>query len=151
LGGAMRGQPSTHWREHAEPDEAERHGRLVEDVLQAHRAKNARWGRGRFLHRKPLLAFNATLTVHDDLPDYVRHGVFARSQNYPAVVRLSNGSVDIQANTKPDIRGFAMRILGVTGSAASGGQTDHQDFLLINHDVFDAKDSTEFMELAVAV
>ncbi len=144
-------QPSTEWREAIAPDEAERHARLAEDVRRWHGVKNARWGKGRFLHRKLLLGVKGVLNVHADLPEAARHGVFARPGPYDAVVRLSNGAVDLQANTKPDIRGFAIRIPGVTGAAALGGEAEHQDFLLINHDVFDAKDSAEFMEIAAAV
>ncbi len=61
-------------------------------------------------------------------------------------MRLSNGSFDVQANTRPDIRGFALRIQGVSGPAALGGVADHQDFLLINHDRFNAIDSDSFVE-----
>lgn len=147
----MRREPSTEWQENIGTDEAARHARIAEEVRTLHAGKNARWGRGRFLHRKPLLAFDATLVVHDDLPDCAGQGVFARPGPHAALVRLSNGAVDIQANTKPDIRGFAIRVLDVTGSAALGGEADHQDFLLINHDIFDARDSTEFMEVAAAV
>lgn len=147
----MSQQPSTEWRETISADEAARHARLAEEVRHWHGVKNARWGKGRFLHRKLLLGLKATLAVHDNLPEAARHGVFAQPGTYEALVRLSNGAVDVQANTKPDIRGFAIRILGVTGPAALEGEADHQDFLLINHEVFDARDSGEFMEIAAAV
>jgi hypothetical protein len=143
--------PSTQWRETIAPDEVAQHARLAAELRALHEAKNLKWGRGRFLHRKPVLAVNATMTVHDDLPEYARHGVFARPGRFRALVRLSNGSLDIQANTKPDIRGFAIRVLDVAGPAALGGEADHQDFLLINHDIFEARDSAEFMELAAAL
>ena len=147
----MRQEPSKQWRETLAPDEAERHARLAAELQTLHAAKNLKWGRGRFLHRKPVLAASATLTVHDDLPEFARHGVFATPGPLRAVVRLSNGSLDIQANTKPDIRGFAIRVLDVAGPAAMGGEADHQDFLLINHDIFEARDSAEFMEVAAAL
>jgi hypothetical protein len=144
-------QPSTDWHEVIAPDEADRHAQMVKELTHWHGHKNARWGKGRFLHRKPVLAVEATFAVHDGLPDHARHGVFAQPGPRRAFVRLSNGAVDVQANTKPDIRGFAIRIHDVIGPGALGGTADHQDFLLINHDVFDARDSTEFMEIASAV
>lgn len=144
-------RPSTDWREIAAPDEAERHDRLADEVRHWHARKNVQWGAGRFLHRKPLLSALATLTVHDDLQPEARHGVFAVPGEHEAIVRLSNGALDIQANTKPDIRGFAIRVLGVAGPAALGGETAQQDFLLINHDSFAARDSAEFIEVAAAI
>jgi catalase len=144
-------EPSTDWREVVDRDEAERHARLAEEVRHWHGVKNRRWGKGRFLHRKLLLGAGATLTVHDDLPEAARFGIFATPGPLPALVRLSNGAPDVQANTKPDIHGFAIRVLGVSGPAALGGEGDHQDFLLINHDIFDARDSAEFMDVATAL
>ena len=144
-------KPSTEWREIVGADEHVRHAQLAEQVRHWHARKNAQWGTGRFLHRKPLLSVLATLTVHDNLPPEARHGVFAMPGQREAIVRLSNGALDIQANTKPDIRGFAIRVLGVAGPAALGGEASQQDFLLINHDAFAARDSVEFMEVAAAV
>lgn len=144
-------KPSTEWREIVGADEPARHAQLAEQVRHWHARKNAQWGAGRFLHRKPLLSVLATLTVHDDLVPEARYGVFAVPGPRDAIVRLSNGALDIQANTKPDIRGFAIRVLGVTGPAALGGEAAEQDFLLINHDAFAARDSAEFMDVAAAI
>jgi len=72
-------------------------------------------GKGRFLHRKPVLAAEATLEIHAGLPDFASQGIFAAPGTFPAVALLSNGAFDIQANTKPDIRGFAIRVLNVSG------------------------------------
>jgi hypothetical protein len=67
------------------------------------------------------------------------------------MVRLSNGGPDVQSNGLPDIRGFALRILDVTGESALGGTTDHQDFLMINQDrspFTSAREFLDFMEAA---
>jgi hypothetical protein len=140
--------PSTEWKEQISADEAERFQRQGEAIRAAHALKNARYGKGRFLHRKPVVTAEARLDIADDLPAHARHGVFASPGSKKALVRLSNGAFDVQANARPDIRGFALRILDVEGEAALGGTTDHQDFLLINHDSFASKDSDEFVEFA---
>lgn len=139
---------STDWAETIGPDEEQRFARQAEAIREAHRQTNGKHGKGRFLHRKPLLGASARLEVLPDLPPEARFGAFAEAGEKPAMVRLSNGSFDIQANTVPDIHGFAIRILGLDGEGALGGRADHQDFLLINHDRFNAINSDAFVEFA---
>jgi hypothetical protein len=65
-------------------------------------------------------------------------------------VRLSNGGFDRARDAVPDIRGFAMRVLGVQGESALGGPADAQDFTLINQEAFAFAKSDEFVAFAVA-
>jgi hypothetical protein len=140
--------PSTEWRETIAPDEPARFARQAERLRAAHAAKNARYGKGRFLHRREIIGAAGSFEVFADLPEHAAHGLFRVPASYRAVVRLSKGSMDIESNAKPDIRGFAIRVTGLSGPGALGGTTDHQDFLLINHDVFGARDSDEFVDIA---
>ncbi|WP_137152537.1 catalase [Devosia sp. FKR38] len=142
------GGPARDWVEMSGADEPAKFARQAELIRTAHQLTNQRHGKGRFLHRKPILGAAARLDVLPNLPPEASHGVFATPGSHEALVRLSNGSFDIQANTKPDIHGFALRILGVAGPGALGPATDHQDFLLINHDRFNAIDSDSFVEFA---
>jgi hypothetical protein len=139
---------STDWAETIGADEVDKFGRQAELIRAAHRLTTARHGKGRFLHRKPLVGVTAQLEVFPDLPPEARFGAFAVPGPRDGLVRLSNGSFDVQANTLPDIHGFALRILGLEGEAVLGGSADHQDFLLINHDRFNAEDSAAFVEFA---
>lgn len=143
--------PSTQWREMIEPDEEARFARQVEILSSIHAVKSAQYGKGRLLHRKPVLALRGTLDVLADVPDYARHGVFAQARSYPVVVRFSNGGMDVEANAKPDIRGIAVKVLDVTGPSSLGGTADHQDFLLINHDRFSSRKSDEFVDAVAAL
>src|SRR5918911_204357 len=121
------GSPSTAWQERIQPGEPSRHEREAAALAAMQRAKSARYGSGRALHRKPLLALRATLTVPPTLPEPARHGLFAQAGEHEAWVRLSNGSLDVQSDRKPDVRGFSIRVWGAEGAAALGGETDHQD------------------------
>jgi hypothetical protein len=143
--------PSTEWREIIAPDEKARFARQGELMASAHALKNQKYGKGRFLHRKEILGAGGTFEVYAGLPDHAAHGIFRLPATFPAIARFSNGSVNIQANAELDIRGFAVRICDVSGPAALGGNADHQDFLLINHDVFGARDSDEFVGVAAHV
>ena len=139
--------PSTAWRERIAPDEEGRFARQAEKLAPVHAAMSARYGAGRLLHRKPLLAARGTLEILDGLPDYARHGIFAAPRAYQALARLSNASGAVQPNAKPDIRGFAVKVLGVEGAAALGGAAAAQDFLFVNQTSFGARDSDEFVDL----
>jgi len=143
-------QPSTEWREQVAPDEAAHLVRVAKVIGDLQRARSKKFGQGRALHRKQLLAATGTLEVFADLPDHARHGLFATPGRHRALVRLSNGGPDIQGDRVPDIRGFAVKILDVSGEAALGGTTDHQDFLMINQDRAPGANSREFIDFMEA-
>lgn len=140
-------EPSTTWRERVDPDEQARFERQAAKLAAMHKAKNARWGVGRLLHRKTLAAIKGTLEVLPNLPRHARYGIFAEAKTYPALVRLSNGGFDVAANSTPDIRGFAIKVQGISGPGALGRAVDSQDFLLINQELFGARNSDEFVDL----
>ena len=138
-------KPSTDWRERIEADEESRHAAAGAMLCAIQRDRSARFGNGRALHRKGLLALPAELEVLPDLPDHARQGLFEKPGRYEARVRLSNGGMDVKRNSEPDIRGFAISVQGVEGPGALGGSTDRQDFLLINQDAFSSPTSKEFI------
>lgn len=143
-------EPSTHWRERIAPDEAAHHVRVAQVIDGLQRSRSATFGPGRALHRKQLLAATGTLEVFDGLPGTARHGLFERPGSHRVLVRLSNGAPDIQSDSRPDIRGFALKVLDVSGESALGGTTDHQDFLMINQDRMLVPDSREFVDFLEA-
>lgn len=142
--------PSTEWRETVAPDESARFARYAERFVELQKRKSAKFGNGRALHRKQLLALRATLEVLPDLPDYAAHGLFARPGSYEAWVRLSNGGTDRAPDATPDIRGFTIKVRGVRGPGALGTPTQAQDFLLINQEKFAFPKSDEFVGLVMA-
>ncbi len=139
------GEPSTDWAEKVGADEAGRFAGYGKIIAAMQRNRSAKYGTGRALHRKGTLAARASFEVMPDLPAFARHGLFATPGRHDARVRLSNGGPDLKANAKPDIRGFAIKVLGVSGPSSLGGDTDHQDFLTINQDSFASPTSVEFM------
>jgi hypothetical protein len=143
--------PSTAWQERILPDE-EAHLKRVADVIGAlQRNRSAKFGPGRALHRKQLLATTGTLEVPHGLPEHARHGLFATAGTHRVLARFSNGGPDVQADRVPDIRGFALKIFDTTGPAVLGGVTDHQDFLMINQDRLPTRDSREFIDFVEAM
>jgi hypothetical protein len=148
-------EPSTAWREATPADEAQLFERVTKVVGELQRAKSARFGPGRAFHRKPLMALAGTLDVLPGLPAHASHGLFATPGRHRALVRLSSGGPDVQSNRLPDIRGFALKVLDVAGPGALGGQiggqTDHQDFLMVNHDALPFASLGAFTDIAQAM
>ncbi|WP_380051216.1 hypothetical protein [Kribbella deserti] len=112
--------------------------------------KNEKYGTGRALHRKQLTGLRATFEVLPELPAEARHGLFGVPQKYDAWVRLSNGGFNSAPDKVPDIRGFSIKVLGVTGRGALGGTAPSQDFALINHSKFSSPTSDVFTKVVTA-
>jgi hypothetical protein len=144
-------QASTAWLERIAPDEEAHFAHAADVIGKLQQNRSARYGKGRALHRKMLLGTTATLEVPDGLPEHARHGLFASPGRHRALVRLSNGGPEVQANRTPDIRGFALKVLDVAGPGAMGGAADHQDFLMINQDRLPTPDTYEFVDFAEAL
>lgn len=139
--------PSTAWKEVIGPGEAERYAGYATVFAEIQKRKSARFDAGRALHRKQLTAAQGTLEVLDGLPEFAQHGLFATPGVHEAWVRLSNGGLDKAKDSVPDIRGFAIKVLGVQGDSALGnGPATSQDFLLINQAQFAFAGSAEFVD-----
>ncbi|MDT8991952.1 catalase [Curvibacter sp. APW13] len=143
--------PSTAWKEVIAPDEAQRFAAYAEQFAALQARKSKRYGQGRALHRKQLAAAHGTLKVLGGLPAFAAQGLFAAPGQFDVRVRLSNGGMDKASDKVPDVRGFALRVLGVQGDSALGnGPAVSQDFALINHEAFAFPRSDEFVDFVVA-
>jgi hypothetical protein len=145
--------PSTDWREDVAPDEDERFERHAETLREVQRRQSAKKGPGRALHRKQHAGAEAELEVHDGLPAEVAAGLFAHPGRYRAYVRYSNGRQMHGPDLAPDLRGFAVKVLGVEGRKLIPGLEDAttQDFLCINVSSQPFRDTDEFMRFVTSV
>ncbi len=86
-------------------------------------------------HPKAHGCVEATFSVPADLPPELRAGVFAVPGPHAALVRFSNGGA--ADDRSPDVRGMAIKLLGVAGPRAADGDDSHdQDFTLIDSETF---------------
>ena len=125
---------STDWREEIAPDEDDRFTRHAETLREIQRANDQRSGKGRGLHRKGHVGVEGSFEVVDGLPEELRVGLAATPTKYRALVRFSNGGPVHQGDGKPDIRGIAVKLLGVPGKKIIAGMEDAvtQDLLAIH-------------------
>jgi len=140
-------EPSVEWREVVLPGEHERHEQQAALFVEVQKDKSAKYGNGRALHRKQVAALRATLDVPAELPEHAKQGIFAIPNRYDVWIRLSNGGFNRAADAVPDIRGFSLKVLGVTGTAALGGEAVSQDFALINRERFSSPTSVDFTKI----
>lgn len=104
-------------------------------------------------HPKMHGCVKARFIVEEGLDDDLRVGLFAEPRSYEAWLRFSNASGDLQADDKADLRGAALKLMGVAGPKLIDGEehcTTH-DFLLVTHDTFLARNPQEFAGLARAI
>jgi catalase len=121
------------WKETISGDEAERFEKHAA-VLAGLQKGVAKGGDVvlRALHAKSHAGVTAKLEVLD-VPAELRHGLFAKPGTHAAYVRFSSGTGFLQPDTAPDIRGVAVKVLGVDGPKVIPGleKAATQDFLFI--------------------
>ncbi|HWZ88517.1 MAG TPA: catalase [Polyangiaceae bacterium] len=131
-------------------DEATRFEGYGAELAELQRRRAAKGGAvERALHLKAHTGVVGELVVSSSgAPEAARVGVFATpGQRFPVYVRFSNGSSMRQPDKTPDVRGFALKLVGVPGKKLIVGLEDEQtqDFLLINDPAIPFRDPHEFM------
>jgi hypothetical protein len=116
--------------------------KLVEGkVREAAKSAPAR----RDAHPKGHGCVKAGFEILDNLPPALRVGLFATPAKYDAWIRYSNGSPTPATDDKGDGRGMAIKLMRVADSPSTT-----QDFILINHPVFAARDVVDYLALESA-
>jgi catalase len=101
-------------------------------------------------HPKHHGTVEAELIVDKDIPEELRHGIFATpGRRYQAWIRFSN-AFRVRHDMERDARGIAIKLLGIDGVNGVGGEAT-QDFLMVTHSAFFAATATDFLEFPAAV
>ncbi len=139
---------TTSWQEIIAPDEDIRFKRYAAEI-RAMQQKNARAGGvSRALHAKANAGVVGRLAVQTT-DEKLRVGVFAESRAWPVYVRFSNGAGAHQSDGVPDVRGLAIKLVGVPGTKIIAGMEDAptQDLLFIHTPSFPVRSPDEFILL----
>lgn len=145
-------EPRTDWSETIPEGEEAELIKLAEVLRDIQRKHTRKAGPGRALHRKFHAGVRAEVRTRGDLPAPYRAGIFAAAGTYPAYVRFSNGSPRILPDKAPDVRGVALKIVGVPGKKLIPGMEDRltQDFLLIRTPTTPFRSAREFVRIVQA-
>jgi hypothetical protein len=107
----------------------------------------------RDVHMKMHGLVRAEFTVPENLPPDLHVGLFARPGTYKAWVRYSNAASYADADIARDIRGMAIKVMGVPGRKVldSHADADTQDFMVVSAMNFPARDAAEIDALVANV
>jgi hypothetical protein len=135
------------------PDEQLFIDSLIDSLKQSLRSRYTGAQTLRDAHPKMHGCVKARFIVEAELDADLRVGLFAEPRSYEAWLRFSNASSEMQPDYQRDLRGVALKLMGVPGAKLIDGEehcTTH-DFLLVSHDTFLAKNAEEFSGLARAM
>ncbi len=144
--------PRTDWAETIAANEEAELLRHAETLRALQRKHGARAGIGRALHRKGHAGVLAELRTRADVPPSYRVGIFAAPATYRAYVRFSSGAGKEQSDRTGDVRGVAVKIVGVPGTKLIPGMESArtQDFLFIKSPSTPFRDAGEFVGVVQA-
>ncbi len=122
---------------------------LARDIMRV-QLKNAKTasahgvphGVDRAFHAKSTLATDRAELTFLDLAGDMRAGFAQPGRTYPTAVRFSNAEGTGQPDSKPDLRGVALRV--------QVSPTESHDLLMTNFPVSHARDARQFVEFAKA-
>lgn len=91
----------------------------------------------------------AKFEVDGNIPPELKQGLFSKPASYSSWIRYSNGATTPKADIEGDIRGMAIKLMGVDGEKLLPDEKNEktQDFLLINHPVLPVGDPAEYLAL----
>jgi hypothetical protein len=116
--------------------------RLTEKITKDYPSGTMR----RDAHPKMHGVVKAEFIVEPDLPQQLRVGVFKEARSYQAWIRFSNQDGTIGPDSGRDIRGMAIKLMGVPGEKLLELEKDEQtqDFIVISTSVFVTADVQQF-------
>lgn len=91
--------------------------------------------------------------IEKDLPKHLKVGVFENEMEYPVWVRYSSSSSNPQPDSKGDIRGMALKLVGVPGKKLLTDKQDAvtQDFVLVSCETFISRNVDQFARTIKAI
>lgn len=100
-------------------------------------------------HPKMHGVVKAEFIVEPNLPPELQVGIFKEPTIYQTWIRFSNQDGSINPDSGGDIRGMAIKLMGVPGQKVLESEQDEQthDFIVISTNVFVTKDVKEFDDL----
>ena len=116
--------------------DSEKESQLIDEMVVALRDKmSADYPAGetrRDAHPKTIGLLRGEFRVLADIPAACRHGIFESAGSFPCWIRSSSASGQSNPDSTPDLRGLAVKLMGVDGARASNLERQTQDFLFMS-------------------
>lgn len=116
----------------------EEHNHVNEIIARMSRfiAKNYPEGKTeRDAHPKTIAIVKGEFIINNNLPNDLKKGIFSSPKTHKTIIRFSNANSKIQPDSKKDVRGIALKILGIDSNLPRdprGEEKNTQDFLLMS-------------------
>ncbi len=146
--GVRRGPALALATEYRVPGEERVTDELIDEMLAMVRRRDADGPPMRGAHPKQTGCLEAEFTVDEALPPALAVGLFSRPGTYKALLRYSNTAPRVQPDRVTDVRGVAIKVMGVGGRSLLGDED--QDFLLASAPALATCDVRDFLELTRA-
>jgi catalase len=142
--------PYSDWLETTPPQEPLEIIRIVEILRQSLLQHFEKTGQAsRDVHAKSNGCAQGEFQIAAGLTPELAQGLFASPGTYQAAVRFSNSAPWFQPDIVPDGRGLAIQLADVPGEKL-GLEIVKQDFVMVNHPCFIARDVHDFWQLEEA-
>lgn len=140
-------------QENPPPGEAEYINDLADRLKEKIIKDNVTGIMRRDAHPKMHGVVTAEFIIEPDLPQQLRVGIFKQPGTYQAWIRFSNQNGTINPDIDADIRGMAIKLMGVEGEKLLEHEKEEktQDFIVISTNVFVTRDAREFDDLIKAL
>ncbi len=102
-------------------------------------------------HIKAHGCVHGTVTVGANVPAQLKQGFFQAPASYPAWIRFSNGLPKPPEDNEKNLRGMAIKAIGVPGAKLMNDEHTTQDFLLVNYPAFAVAAPDDYVDFIRAV
>lgn len=127
--------------------------KIEKDFLQTLKNQTKEPPTKRAVHAKHHGVVKAYFKVDNRLLDIKdRVGIFAQNREYKTWIRFSNGNGNYKSDNENDVRGMALKLMGVSGRKLLENESNEQtqDFLLINTKSFFIKSLEDYVDFVKA-
>jgi hypothetical protein len=140
--------PNTPGKEYVQPNEHV----YIEKIIQAFKHVLPEYYPAgkvkRMFHPKMHGLVQASFNIADDLEEKYQQGLFQPGMQYPCWIRFSNAKKKPQADKKKDMRGIAIKLIGVPGKKLLEQHPDDvtQDFLCVTAKTLQTRSVHDFQK-----
>lgn len=126
---------------------------FIDELKEEMRARYPQGMMPRQAHPKMHGLLQGSFKVLSNLPDALKVGVFSKEKEYALWMRLSSSNSTISPDFKGDIRGMAIKLMGVDGDKLITEEMDAttQDFILVTCETFISRNVKQFARTIRAI
>ena len=134
------------------PNEEQIHQQMAEMLRKTIEKKYQNKPVLRDAHPKDHGCVKAEFIVEENIPDFLKVGMFKNVKTYPAWIRYSTGSAEVSSDAQKEFLGMGIKVMDVEGEKILEEEKEEttQDFLLISVPKMPIRNANDFAKLVDA-